>query len=63
MYCQKDIWDCSDAAYAPIVRATFEQIEIFRRLAAIYPQYFSLPASAGSAEAGSMLTTHCSRLS
>ena len=52
MYCQKDIWDFSDAAYAPIVRATFEQIDTFHRLAAIYPEFFSLPASAASAEAG-----------
>jgi len=47
--CQKDIWDFSDEAYAPVVRATLEQIDVYNRLGSSYPQYFTLPSSPSSA--------------
>lgn len=47
--CQKDIWDFSDEAYAPVVRATLEQIDMYNRLGSSFPQYFTVPDSASSA--------------
>jgi membrane dipeptidase len=47
--CQKDIFDFSDAAYAPIVRGTLEQIDLYNRLAEVRPKYFTLPTSSKSA--------------
>jgi len=47
--CQKDIFDFRDEAYAPVVRATLEQIDVYNRLGSSYPRYFTVPSSASSA--------------
>lgn len=48
--CPDDIWDFSNANYAPYVRATLEQIDMFNRLSEKYPDYFTLAATAKQAE-------------
>lgn len=48
--CPRDVYDFSDAAYAPYVRATLEQIDLFNRLAERYPRYFTLSRTAAEAE-------------
>ncbi|CAK1368331.1 putative dipeptidase [Cercospora beticola] len=48
--CPKDGFDFSDANYAPYVKATLEQIDLFNRLAEKYPKYFTLPKNAAEAE-------------
>jgi len=50
MVCPKDGSDFSDKAYAPIVKATLEQIDLFQRLSVKYPEYFTLSRSAKEAE-------------
>lgn len=44
-------WDAdfSDATYDPIVRATLEQLDLFHRLGAAYPAYFTPTLSSASA--------------
>ncbi|KXS95564.1 hypothetical protein AC578_5255 [Pseudocercospora eumusae] len=49
--CPSDGFDFSDANYAPYVRATLDQIDLFKRLSAKYPKYFTLSTSAAQAEA------------
>ncbi|KAK3044887.1 hypothetical protein LTS18_015136 [Coniosporium uncinatum] len=41
MPCPSNGSDFSDEAYAPIVRATLEQLDLFHRLASQYPKYFT----------------------
>ncbi|KAK5173584.1 uncharacterized protein LTR77_002265 [Saxophila tyrrhenica] len=48
--CPKDGLDFSDAAYAPFVKATLEQIDLFNRLAETYPKYFTISRTAKEAE-------------
>jgi membrane dipeptidase len=48
--CPANGLDFSDAAYAPYVRATLEQIDLFQRLSEKYPDYFTLSRSAKEAE-------------
>ncbi|KAI7654279.1 hypothetical protein KC318_g13695, partial [Hortaea werneckii] len=48
--CPADGFDFSDEAYAPFVKATLEQIDLFNRLARKYPKYFTLSRSAAEAE-------------
>ncbi|WPH01027.1 Hypothetical protein R9X50_00386100 [Acrodontium crateriforme] len=48
--CPNDAFDFSDEAYAPWVKATLEQIDLFNRLSAQYPKYFTLARSAQQAE-------------
>ncbi|KAI7312216.1 hypothetical protein KC315_g12057 [Hortaea werneckii] len=48
--CPADGFDFSDEAYAPFVKATLEQIDLFNRLARTYPKYFTLARSAAEAE-------------
>ncbi|QIW99880.1 hypothetical protein AMS68_005398 [Peltaster fructicola] len=48
--CPDDPLDFSDAAYAPYVKQTFEQIDLFYRLQENYPDYFTLSRSAAEAE-------------
>ncbi|CAK4013563.1 related to renal dipeptidase [Lecanosticta acicola] len=48
--CPADGFDFSDENYAPFVRATLEQIDLFHRLADKYPKYFTLPRNAAEAE-------------
>ncbi|KAK4951831.1 hypothetical protein LTR10_009751 [Elasticomyces elasticus] len=48
--CPADGFDFSNEAYAPYVRATFEQIDLFNRLSEQYPKYFTLSRSAKEAE-------------
>lgn len=43
--------DFSDEAYAPFVKATLEQIDLFNRLSLQYPHYFSPAQSGKEAEA------------
>ncbi|EMF10049.1 Peptidase_M19-domain-containing protein [Sphaerulina musiva SO2202] len=43
--------DFSDAAYAPYVKATLEQIDLFNRISQKFPKYFTLPSNAAEAEA------------
>lgn len=38
--CPADPYDFSDAAYAPIVQATFQQLDLLHRLSNEYPKYF-----------------------
>ncbi|TLD39408.1 hypothetical protein E2P81_ATG00395 [Venturia nashicola] len=47
--CQQNLSDYSDASYAPIVRATLEQLDLYNRLSLDYPKYFSLPSNSASA--------------
>ncbi|EME80411.1 uncharacterized protein MYCFIDRAFT_189950 [Pseudocercospora fijiensis CIRAD86] len=49
--CPSDGLDFSDSNYAPYVRATLDQIDLFKRLGAKYPKYFTLSTSAAEAEA------------
>lgn len=48
--CPADGYDFSNENYAPYVRATLEQIDLFNRLSSQYPKYFSLPRNAAEAE-------------
>lgn len=48
--CPADGLDFSDAAYAPFVKATLEQIDLFNRLSEMYPKYFTLSGTAEEAE-------------
>lgn len=48
--CPNDGFDFSDAAYAPFVKETLEQIDLFYRLQDRYPKYFTLSRSADEAE-------------
>ncbi|KAF1824331.1 uncharacterized protein K489DRAFT_378743 [Dissoconium aciculare CBS 342.82] len=47
--CPADGLDFSDEAYAPFVRATLDQLDLFHRLSAKYPKYFTLALSAKEA--------------
>jgi len=47
--CPKDIWDFSDAAYAPVIKGTLAAIDVYNRLGSSFPQYFTIPASTSSA--------------
>ncbi|KAE9974198.1 hypothetical protein BLS_005170 [Venturia inaequalis] len=47
--CQQNLSDYSNASYAPIVRATLEQLDLYNRLSTDYPKYFSLPRNSASA--------------
>ncbi|KAI5275477.1 hypothetical protein E4T47_01420 [Aureobasidium subglaciale] len=42
--------DFSDAAYAPYVKTTLEQIDLFNRLSEMYPRYFTLAKDSASAQ-------------
>ncbi|GAB7349568.1 hypothetical protein MBLNU459_g0262t2 [Dothideomycetes sp. NU459] len=42
--------DFSDANYAPYVKATLEQLDLYHRLSAQYPKYFTPPPNALAAE-------------
>ncbi|KAK4992233.1 hypothetical protein LTR50_001212 [Elasticomyces elasticus] len=42
--------DFSNENYAPYVRATLEQIDLYNRLSARYPHYFTLPADSTEAK-------------
>ena len=48
--CPADGFDFSDATYAPYVKATLEQIDLFNRISAKYPKYFTLSGTAKEAE-------------
>ncbi|KAM3414938.1 Dipeptidase [Cercospora zeina] len=48
--CPRDGFDFSNSVYAPYVRATLEQIDLFNRLAEKYPKYFTLSRNAAEAE-------------
>lgn len=48
--CPADGMDFSNENYAPYVRATLEQIDLFNRLASKYPKFFTLPNDAAEAE-------------
>ncbi|KAK5137679.1 hypothetical protein LTR08_007974 [Meristemomyces frigidus] len=48
--CPANGTDFSDSAYAPFVKATLEQIDLFNRLSKQYPKYFTLSRSAKEAE-------------
>jgi membrane dipeptidase len=48
--CPADGLDFSNKAYAPYVRATLEQIDLFKRLSVKYPRYFTLSSNAAEAE-------------
>jgi membrane dipeptidase len=48
--CPADGFDFSDAAYAPFVKATLEQIDLFNRIAELYPKYFTLSRTADEGE-------------
>lgn len=43
LQCPNDGFDFSDSNYAPIVRATLEQLDLYNRLHEQYPHYFTLP--------------------
>jgi membrane dipeptidase len=49
--CPADGLDFSDENYAPFVRATLEQIDLFHRLGEKYPKYFTISKTAAEAEA------------
>lgn len=51
MPCPRDGLDFSDEAYYPFVKATLEQIDLFNRLSAEYPEQFTLSRTAKEAEA------------
>ncbi|KAH9818586.1 Peptidase M19 family [Teratosphaeria destructans] len=48
--CPADGFDFSDANYAPFVKATLEQIDLYNRIAEKYPKYFTLARTAKEAE-------------
>ncbi|KAK4615603.1 Dipeptidase aclJ [Fulvia fulva] len=48
--CPADGFDFSDENYAPFVRATLDQIDLYNRLSAKHPKYFTLPKNAAEAE-------------
>ena len=48
--CPEDGLDFSDAAYAPFVKATLEQIDLFHRLSAKYPRQFTPAGTAVKGE-------------
>lgn len=48
--CPSDGFDFSDKNYAAPVKATLEQLDLFQRLSAKYPDYFTLSRSAKEAE-------------
>jgi len=48
--CPADGFDFSDENYAPLVRSTLEQIDLYHRLSKKYPKYFTLPRTAKEAE-------------
>ncbi|KAK4499880.1 hypothetical protein PRZ48_008066 [Zasmidium cellare] len=48
--CPADGFDFSDENYAPFVKATLEQLDLFNRIAAKHPKYFTLPKNAAEAE-------------
>jgi len=48
--CPADGFDFSNGNYAPYVRATLEQIDLFNRISEKYPKYFTLARSAKEAE-------------
>ena len=48
--CPADGFDFSDANYAPYVKATLEQIDLFSRISEKYPKYFTLSHTAKEAE-------------
>lgn len=50
MPCPADGLDFSDENYAPYVRATLEQIDLFDRLALNHPKFFTLSKDAADAE-------------
>jgi len=50
MPCPADGFDFADEVYAPFVRATLEQIDLFNRLSQKYPKYFTPPKNAAEAE-------------
>ena len=50
MPCPADGLDFSDEAYAPFVKATLEQFDLFNRLSENYPKYFTLSRTAAEAE-------------
>ncbi|KAF4555267.1 Dipeptidase-like protein [Elsinoe fawcettii] len=43
--CPRNGTDFSPAAYAPYVRATLEQLDLYNRLGELYPKYFSATAN------------------
>lgn len=47
--CPENVTDFSDANYAPFVKMTLEQIDLYNRLAVKYPKYFTLARSAKDA--------------
>jgi membrane dipeptidase len=47
--CPDNASDFSDAAYAPYVKATLEQLDLFNRLTEQYPRYFTPTADSESA--------------
>jgi membrane dipeptidase len=47
--CPEDGLDFSDEAYAPYVRATLDQLDLFHRLSERYPKYFTLAHNAKKA--------------
>lgn len=48
--CPADGFDFSDENYAPFVKATLEQLDLFNRLSERYPKYFTVARSAAEAE-------------
>ncbi|OQO07525.1 hypothetical protein B0A48_07222 [Cryoendolithus antarcticus] len=48
--CPADGFDFTDANYAPYVRMTLEQLDLFNRLSELYPKYFTLSGTAEEAE-------------
>lgn len=50
MPCPSDGFDFSDEAYAPYVKATLGQIDLFNRLSEKYPKLFTLASTAKEAE-------------
>lgn len=48
--CPADGFDFSDKNYAPFVRATLEQLDLFNRLSEMYPDTFTLSRTAKEAE-------------
>ncbi|KAK6436694.1 hypothetical protein LTR95_007115 [Oleoguttula sp. CCFEE 5521] len=48
--CPADGFDFTDANYAPYVRMTLEQLDLFNRLSELYPKYFTLSKTAEQAE-------------
>lgn len=48
--CPADGFDFSDENYAPYVKATLEQIDLFNRISAKYPKYFTLAETAEQGE-------------